>query len=190
MLSTTTMRLLKSLKSLTLARRTTSSPTVVRFLSEMSASSALKSSSHRRTVVMISRVSTSTATTQSLSATTTFVKISSKTLSCLVVQPSLKAWVSVCGKNSISWHHPPIKSRFWRHPSVNTLCGLVVLSSHLSPLSRPCGSTSKSTTKTAPRSSTESASERGLILYIIQVYSLQRDNIYLILRLLHLPFPI
>ena len=134
----------------------------------MSALSAPKSFSHLKMVVMILKESTSIATTQSPSATTTSVKIFSKTLYCLVVQPSSRAWERECGKSCISWLHQQIKLRFWPHPSVNTPCGLVVPSSHLSPLSRQCGSTSKSMTRMVPRLFTENASERGHIPYYIQ----------------------
>ena len=153
----------------------------------MSALSAPKSFSHPKMVAMILRESTSIAMTQSPSATTTYVKIFSKTLYCLVVQPSLKAWESVCGKSCISWLHQQIKLRFWPHLSVNTQCGSVVPSSHLSPLSRQCGSISKSMTRMVPRLFTESASEKGIFFIIYdKVYSLQRDNIYFNL---HLPLP-
>lgn len=116
---------------------------------------------------MISRESTNIATIQYLSATTTSVRISSKISSCLEVQPSLRAWESACGKNFTNWPLRLTKSRSWPLPSVNTRCGLVVLSSPPSQPSRLCGSISRNTTRMVHRSFIESASEQAafLILY-------------------------
>jgi hypothetical protein len=138
-LLTTMMRQSRSQKSHIHARRITSFLMVARSLSETRDSSVLKFSSHPKTLVTSLRESTSTATIQYQSATLTFVKTSSKTLSCQEVQPYSKVWASVCGRSSTNLLPLLIKLRFSPHPNANTLSGSVVPSSPRSPPSRPCG---------------------------------------------------
>merc|ERR1719154_281333 len=97
--------------------------------------------------------------TQSCDATLIFVRICTPTAFFLVVPPCTLVSLIVCRRKSHAWHLPPSRLRSLLLPSENTPYGLVAPFSHLSPLSKLCGSPRKNTTNPAPELFTASASK-------------------------------
>jgi len=157
------MQLCKKPKRATLARRIMSSPMVERFLSEMRDSEPPRSCSNQNWTIIVttanSKVFNNMLTTPSKSAMLMLEETFIKILSSVVVQPYSTVWVKECGRNSINSLLLPIRSRFLPPQRESSQSGSVVPSLLLYLLSKPCGSTSRSTTSLVHLSSTENASE-------------------------------
>lgn len=99
-------------------------------------------------------------------------------LVCIIVSLSLcylcYLWYPVSNTPFLTWH------RSLPHLSVNTPSGSVDPSWLPSPLSRPCGSPSRNTTRQAPALSTASASKPIIISSVCVLWIAKRNNMLLL----------
>ena len=181
MLLTIMMLPCKRLKRVTLAKRIMSSQMVERSSSATRDSEPPRSCSSLNWTIIVtianSKVFNNMLTTPSknvmLMLEETFIKI----LSSVVVQPYSTVWVRECGKNFINSLLQPIRLRSLPPQRESSQSGSVVPSLLLYLLSKPCGSTSRSTTSLAHLSSTGNASEVQ-ILFTINNFDKHKSRIF------------
>merc|ERR1712117_374397 len=89
------------------------------------------------------------------------------TLSCLVAPPCTQVLLTECRRRSPLLPHPPLRSRLLLHLRESTPSGSEDPSWLPCPLSRLCGSPSRSMTSVAQQLSTENVSKL-ILFYIIQ----------------------
>ena len=150
-----------------LSRSPTNSPTVRLSPSETSVSGAQRHSSSPHSWAWSRAESTRPPTTPSWSATSTSVRTSTPTQSCLEAPPCTLASPTECRRRSLLWPHQRWRSRSSLLQRGSTPSGSEAPSWLPSPPSNRCGSPSRSTTSLDLPSSTGSASKSVIVFLTI-----------------------